>query len=69
MEVKQALGVLQQAINIAVGNGAYKSSVDMSVIYQALTVISTELEVKDIAKEASVEEVETTPKSTAKKKK
>jgi len=39
MELKQALEVLTQAINIAVGSGTFKTTKDVSIINVALDTI------------------------------
>jgi hypothetical protein len=40
MEIKQAIEVLKQAINIALGAGAFKATQDVAVIHTALEVIT-----------------------------
>lgn len=46
MELKQAVEVVGQAINLAVGSGAFKSTQDVAVIHQALGVIAQEVPVE-----------------------
>lgn len=53
-EIKQALGVLNQALNVAVGNGVFKNPEDVTLIYNSLTVVGKALSEsydKDVEKE------------------
>lgn len=43
MDEKQALDVINQGINLAVSNGAYKSSKDVAVLSQAIEVLAKAL--------------------------
>lgn len=40
MDEKQALDVINQGINLAVSNGAFKNSRDVAIISQALEVVA-----------------------------
>jgi len=40
MELKQAIEVVKQAINIALGAGAFKATQDVAVIHAALETIT-----------------------------
>jgi len=47
MEVNQALEVLDQAINVALSAGAFKSTKDVTVIAHALEVVRQNLSTKE----------------------
>ena len=47
MESKQAVEVVKQAINIAVGSGAFKNTADVATIHQALGVVEGVIPVDD----------------------
>jgi len=40
MELTQAVEVLSQAINLALGSGAFKSTRDVTIVHQALEVVT-----------------------------
>jgi len=45
MEVKQGMEILNQAVQIALGNGAFKNTKDVAIIHQALEVVAQHVQV------------------------
>lgn len=51
MELKQAIEVVSQAINIALGNGGFKATQDVAVIHTALETIKRFESESNVAKQ------------------
>ena len=58
MELKQAVEVLNQAIQIALGAGAFKNTKDVAIIHQALEVVVKDAQIEVVP----TEEVGKTPR-------
>ena len=54
MDIKQALDVVNQGINVAVGAGAFKNARDVAVLAQSIEVLANYFQAQDGAKEVSV---------------
>ena len=56
MNEKQALDIVSQGINVALGNGAFKNTRDVAILSQALEVLANHfmaVESADMAKDAT----------------
>ena len=51
MEIKQALSVLKQGLDIALSSGAFKKTEDVALLHEALVVTQNEIEACDKLRE------------------